>query len=820
MLSPFFGDLMHALTQDIRYAFRQMQRAPGFALIAVLTLALGAGLATAIFSVIDAVILRPLPYDQPERIYTPVTISGQGYGQPPSYLSYKDMRAQNHNFAALAGVWPYGSVNLESPSGPVALRSVEGTDNFFDVFGVSPVMGRTFRPGEDQPGKSNVVLLSYEVWQSNFGGQKDVIGKAIRLDGNSYTCIGVMSAGFNLRGIRNAVYTPLHSNHTWWSSRGTHWLGTIGRLKSGVTKQQAQADMDAVLANIGRAYPDTDAGRKVQLIGIADSINGNASSALWTLAGAALAVLAIGCVNLTGLLLARGVKREREIALRTAIGADRGRLVRQILTESLLLAAFGAAGGIFISWLLLTAMRVFLVKAMARGAEVHLNLTVLLAALAISVAASVVASLAPAVRLSGIDPKRALKSGGNAGTARTHQRLRSAFIVTQMALSLVLLSVAGVLLHAVAGHRNTNLGFDAKHILAAEIDLSPGRYDGRDLWTDFYQPLVERVRHLPGVQAAGLINIVPIQSYGSNREIHLTGQPPYPPNEVTLAEMRFASEGYFDAMGIRLVRGRMLSPSIDVPTNKAGTMVVNQAFVKKFIPKGLDPIGQHVDDSDKADEKTGIAGVVTDVRQALSEPSMPEMDWLYSQMDPKDRSEMLIGSNLIVRTAGDPKAEVASLREVFHQIDPTLPFRAPETMEEIVSDQLVMERMESWLFGIFAALAVALALVGLYGLISHEVELGTRDIGVRMALGASRGSVLGMVMRRVALLLATGVASGLLLTAAAKKVIASVAVIHFGQEAGLLALLALALGLAGALAALIPARRAASIEPMQALRME
>lgn len=811
---------METLLQDVRYALRQLHKAPGFTLIAVLTLALGVGAATAIFSVVDAVILQPLPYSQPDRIYAPVTLAKEGYTQPFSLPSFKDFRAQNHVFSALSVVWTT-SVNLQTRSGPVALQSVEGSDDFFNVFGVAPILGRTFRPGEDEPGKNDVAVLSYEAWKTHFDGRKDVIGQTIDLDGKPYTCIGVMPVGFRYPLSRtDAIYRPLHPDPALVDRRGDHWLRTVGRLKAGVTRQQALADLNSVMANLGRAYPDTDGGRKLQLVSLTDSVNGDSSGALWLLAAAVLAVLLIGCVNVAGLLLARGVKREREMALRAAVGANRQRLIRQILTESLLLAAMGAVGGVALAAVLLAGMKTFLAHALSRGADVQIDGVVLAAALAISVATSIAASLFPALRLSGADPNHALRSGGAAGTSRGQHRLRSVFIVSQVALSLVLLVVAGVLLRVIADTRGESLGFDAQHIMAAQIDLSPGRYEHEDAWANFYQPMLDRVSHLPGVEGAGLNDIVPIQNWGSNSEIHISGQPPYPPNEVTLAEVRYVSPGYFDAMGIHLLQGRMLSPSIDVSSNKAGTIVVNQAFVKKFIPAGLDPVGQHLDDSDKADEKTAIVGVVTDVRQDLNQKPLPEMDYLLTEIPPKDIQTYLMSTNLIVRTAGDPKTEIGSLRRVFHDIDPTLPFRAPETMDEIISDQLVMQRMESWLFGIFAGLAVLLAVVGLYGLISHEVEMGTRDIGIRMALGASRGEVATLVLWRVSILLAAGVAAGFALTWAAQRLIGSVVAIHFSHQAGLLALLAVGLATAGVFAALIPMRRAASVQPMEALRME
>ncbi|GGG95376.1 ABC transporter permease [Silvibacterium dinghuense] len=812
---------MSTLFQDIHYALRQARKQPGFTLIAVLTLALGVGAATAIFSVVDAVILRPLPYGQPERIFVPQTLSHQGYTQPFSLPSFKDFRAQNHVFAAVSGVSTrMGGANLETPSGPVALDWVQGSDDFFDVFDVAPLIGRGYRPGEDEPGKNDVAVLSYNVWQNNFGGRADILGQVLELNGHPYTCIGVMPAGFRYPlSVQHGIYTPLHPDPLIADQRGSHWLPAIGRLKPGITRLQAQADLDAVLNNLGRAYPDTDAGRREQLIGLSDMVSGKVSGTLWVLCAAVLAVLLIACVNVAGLLLARGVKRQREMVLRAAVGASRARILRQGLTESVVLAALGAAGGVFLSWLLLAAFRTFLIHAMQRGADVHVDVTVLLIALALSVSTSIAASLYPSLRLAGVEPSQALRSGGSAGTSRAHHSLRSVFIVSQVALSLVLLVVAGVLLRQVAGSSNTDLGFDGQHILAAEIDLSPGRYQNHNVWADFYQPMLERVNHLPGVRAAGIINLVPIQAWGWNTEIHVSGQPPTPANEITLAEDRYVSPGYFDALGIRLVQGRMLSPSLDIPTNKAQAIVVNQAFVKKFMPPGMNPEGQHIDDSDKADEKTRIVGEVTNVRQDLSQPSMPEMDYLYTEL-PAQYSDILMSTSLVVRTAGNPHTIIPALREVLHQIDPTLPFRAPETMDEIIADQLVMQRMATWLFGIFAGLAVLLAVIGLYGLISHEVEMGTRDIGVRMALGATRGSVLQMILRRVVVLLLIGVSGGLAIAYAAKQLIASVTVIDFGHQAWLLAGLAVAMLVTGLGAALLPARRAASIEPMVALRTE
>jgi predicted permease len=811
---------MNQFVQDIRFALRQLKRSPGFSVIVVLTLSLGIGAAAAVFSVIDAVLLRPLPFAAQDRLVFPNTTAREGYTQPWSYPSYKDARPDLKTFDALAG-YQTSEMNLEGPSGPISLRTVNGTDNFFTVFGVKPILGRTYLSGEDETGKDELAVLSYEVWQTQFGGQKDVLNKVIRLDGTPYTIIGVMPAGFRFPlSVRNAIYTPLHPDPRWKNNRGSHWMRTVGLLKEGVTREQSRADFVRVLANLGRAFPDTDAGRTVDIVPLQSQISADANGPLKTLALAVVALLAIACVNVAGLLLARGVEREREIALRAAVGADRFRLLRQLVTESLVLSVAGLAGGMFVGWALMAAMRTFLVRALARGADVHMNGTVLAVALALSAATSIIASLVPAIRLSGADPNRALRAGGAAGTSPGQHRLRSIFVVTQVALSLVLLMVSGLLLKNLQAQLRTNLGFDPKTILTAQIELSPGRYEGRDPLTTFYQPLLERVSHLPGVQAAGVIDALPIQNWGINSDVHIAGQPPNPPSKEMLAENRLASAGYFDAMGIKLVRGRMLSRALDTPDHPAGSVVVNEPFQQKFFSAGGDAVGAHIDDNDKAELKTGIAGVITSVRQDLNQAPLAEMDWLIDEIAPKDRLGNLANMTLVVRSSGNLESLVPSLHNAFREVDATVPFKTPESMTEIVSDTLVFERMEGWLFGTFAAFALLLAVIGLYGLINHEVELRTREIGIRMALGSSRGLVVVGILRRVVTLMVVAVSIGWLLTLALRKALTAVVEMRPGHDIGILSVLTAALIAVGVLASLAPARRAATIEPMQALRAD
>jgi predicted permease len=820
---------LQSLWADMRYALRQLARSPGFAITAVLALSLGVGAATSIFSVIDVVFFRPLPFANQDRLVFPFMKSRTGGSLPVSVLNYYEERSQLRTFTAMAGWSTLNRVNLERPEGSVSLRATKTTDNFFTVFGVAPILGRTFLPGEDQPGKDNVAVLSYDVWKADFNGDAGVIGRAVRLDGNPYTIIGVMPAGFRFPlYMREAIYTPLHAPESWARARGMHWMRTVGRMKDGVTLQQAQADLDRVMANLAKTYPQQEEGHTGILIPLAAELNGFASDGkmrgpMQTLSLAVLALLGIACVNVAGLLLARGVKREREIALRAAVGASRRRLIRQMINESLVLALAGLGGGILMSWLLLKAMNVFLVEAIARGADVSLNLKVLAVALLIATLTSVLASLAPAIRLSGTDPNRALRGGSGAGSGtslgKSQHRLRSIFVITQVALSLVLLMLSGLLLRNLQALFQTDLGFDRSKIIAIVLDLSRGNYKDRDPLLAFYHPLLDRVAHLPGVVASGVIDLLPIAEWGSGYDIHIAGQPPYPKNAAMGAETRNVSAGYFDAMGIHLTRGRLLSPALDRPDNIASSMVVNQALRRKFFANGDDPVGARIDDADKAEGKSGIVGVVTDIRQDLQSPAMPEMDWLIDAIPPKDRMDALRNMFLMVRADGDPKALIPALRGVVHDIDPGVPFRS-QTMEEAVDEQLTFQRLESWLFGIFAAFAVLLAGIGLYGLISHEVQLRTREIGIRMALGSARSTVMIQVLRRVALLVLSGTAIGCLLALASRKVLASVVEIHAAQDLGLLAAISVSMILVGMLTSIAPARAAASIDPMQALRNE
>ena len=802
---------MNKWMQDFRFALRQIRRAPGFAAVAIATLALSIGIATAVFSVLDATIVRPLPFHQPESIVILQPYSPQGYTQPASYPQYQDWKRENTTLSDLAG-YNRGTGNLEGPQGPVPVRTVAGTDNFFRVFDVKPVLGRTFAPGEDQPGRGNVVVLSYELWRQSFAANPAVIGTSIKLDGDTMTVIGVMPAGFRFPlSALNALYLPLVPSEQQAHSRGNHWLPTVARLKPGVTVAKAQADLSNVFTNVARSYPD-EAHKRIEVKTVSGVLLGQTSGPLTVLSLAVLGVLAIGCVNLAGLLLARGVRREREFSLRSAVGAARSRIIRQLLTETAVLSFAGAAIGTALSYGLLQLLRQLLVASLSRGSDIQLDLTVLGAALGIALLTGFVSSILPALHFSHVSPSQALRAGGSAGTSRAQNNVRSALIVVQVAIALGLMMCSSLLLRNLHSLRSTDLGFSTEGLLTEPINLTTSDYAHRNAFTTFYQPLLERVRAIPGVESAAIINMVPIDNYGMNSDVQIVGHPPAAANQEQLGELRFVTPDISRVFGARLLRGRLLSEAVDTEKS-APVMTVNQAFVDKFFAPGEDPIGKQV----AWDGKITIVGVTSNLRQNLLGPPLAEMDFPAVQQVPiGSQTEM----SLVVHTKVPPESIEGALREAMHQVDPTVPFRPALTMDDVIAETLTFQRLESWLFGIFAALALLLSLVGIFGMVNHEVELRTREIGIRMALGSTRGMVLSNTLRRVSLLMVTGVAMGLLLTGALHKVLSSVVEIHAAKDAWLLCMLAVGLAGAGVLAGVFPAHKAASIEPTEALRME
>jgi putative ABC transport system permease protein len=814
------GAGIELLWQDLRYGLRQLRKSRGFSFAAVLTLALGIGTTAAMFSVLDAVVLRPLPYNDIGRIVDVRAHSASTFWQMCSWPGYLEMRRQIATFQDLAGYAPYWGMTLRAGDQAQYVHVTQGTDNFFHVFGVNPMLGRTFLPGEDTPGKNNIVVLSYEIWRRSFNGNRNVIGTTAHLDGESYQVVGVMPAGFRFPlGEPNVVYIPVHVRPSWVDGWRDHWLLTIGLVKPGVALQTAAADMSRVMANIGNQQPDSDKGRTVQLMPITSALRGeNELPEIWVMLGAVLAVLLTACVNVAGLLMVRGLAREREMALRIAIGAARLRIVRQLLVENALLGTMGGAIGLLFAMGLLAAMKVFLAQAFMRGGNVRLNLPVALVALGVGVISSIGAGLLPALRASKSDPNRALKSGISAGTSRSQYRLRAGFVITQVALSLVLVVFSGMLLLTLRRMLRTDLGFDTRNLMMLGINIPSGDYSERGYVQSFMAPMAEQVVAIPGVVAAGFSDQPPALGYGSGGTMQLVGQPPDPPDRERVSETRTVTPGYYAAIGLPLVQGRRFS-SRDTPASQPA-VIVNEAWVKEFLTNYQDPVGQAFRQPG-GKPNISIVGVVANARQNLADPARPEIDFPFSNLSLQQQKDTgSLSVCLFVRTAVPPSTIVAQLRKTLHDVAPAVAFQTPSTMDDLLEDVLVNNRMESWLFGIFASIAVLLAAVGIQGLLTQEVTSQTRDIGVRMALGASRVAIAQMILKRISLLLTVGLGAGMGIILLLHRVVASVVALQFGRDGLIVAGLALLLGAIGLVAAVPPARRAASIDPMQTLRME
>jgi len=812
------------LSQNLHYALRQLRKNPGFTAVAVVTLALGIGATATMFSVIDAVVLRPLPYNNVKRIVDVQTSSASGSRAPISWPAYLEMRRLSTSFEALAGYEDYWGMTLSTGKQTQYLNVTQGTDNFFDVFGVKPLLGRTFLSGEDQPGKNDVVVLGYDVWRQSFSADPDVVNRVVQLDGRPYVVIGVMPAGFRFPFRKpNLVYTPMHVRPHWDTDWGTNWLLTVGRLKPQATTQHAQAEMMHVMQEIGQQHSITNKGWSAQLIPIETTLHmtrsgGSELSQLGVMLGAVLAVLLIACANVAGLLVTRSVSREREMSLRVAVGAARGALIRQLLVENALLGLVGACAGLLLAVGLLSALKLFLAHAFMRGANIQLNVPVISMTLTAGVVSSIAAGLIPAWRASRTNPGYSLTSGVKVGLSHHQRDVRAVFVVLQISLSFVLLVFSGLLLFTLQRMLQTNLGFSTKNLLTLGINIPSGDYKDRNFVTSFIGPLQQRVEGIPGVAAAGMIDQIPVVGFGSSWSPHIVGQPPDPPERARLAETRSVTPGYFEAMGLRILRGRNFATQ-DTPSSQP-VAIVNEAWVREFLPAGKDPLSQALQQGPKRPNMV-IVGVAQDVRQNLFDRGRPEIDFPFSQLS--QEAQQAIGSlsvALLVRTTVPSTSVVAQLRQALRDVAPTVAFQTPQTMDDVLDDALITNRMQSWLFGILAGIALLLAVIGIYGLLTQEVTSRIRDIGIRMALGATRLGIVQMVIKRVTVLMALGLGSGALGAILLRRVVTSVLDIQYDRDGIVIAGLMVLMALVALLAALIPARRAAKIDPTVALRYE
>jgi predicted permease len=800
--------------QDLRYGARKLLKSPGFALVAVMTLALGVGANTAIFSVVNAVLLRPLPFPEPERLVRVFGTAARrnSFSRPHSYLNFKDLRAQNQTFEAMAA-YTGSSSALSGAEAPEQITGVVASGDIFRVLGTKPLLGRLLEPGDERPGGSNAVVISHGLWQRRFGGDPRIVGRVIKLDGREREVVGVTPADFVFEFVTGAAdfWMPIDPSESAYQHRGAIFLEAIGRLKPGVSLGQAGADLGVVATRLEQQYQDSNAGIGVRLAPAQEELVGDVRPTLLVLLGAVGFVLLIACANVANLLLARAAGRSREIAVRSALGAWRARIVRQLLTESLLLSFAGGGLGLLFALWGVKILSAFVPEDVPRFGETSIDLRVLGFTLAASVLTGFLFGLAPALQSSRFDLNEALKEGGRGGTdGRGRKRVRSLLIVSEVALSLVLLVGAGLLIKSFVKLRNTDPGFDPGNTLTASVSLAPVRYDTDEKVADFCRLLVERVRALPGVESVGAVTPLPLSENNFSFSFSVMGQPPLPPGQGQSASARFVTPDYFRAQRIPLRAGRAFTEA-----DKAGApavIIINEAFARRYLP-GVEPLGQrlHLGLNNIEGE---IVGVVGDIRAAsLATPAAPEY---YVPEAVAGFTDM----TLVVRAAGDPASLTPALRQVVSEMDKDQPLYDVRTMDSLVAHSVARQRFSMALIGVFAALAMLLAAVGIFSVMSFLVAQRTHEIGLRIALGARPRDILSMVVRQGASLTAAGIGIGIVAAFALTRLMTGLLYEVSATDPLVYGVITLLLAAVALLACYVPARRATKVDPLIALRYE
>jgi predicted permease len=802
---------------DFRFAARMLVKKPGFTLIAVITLALGIGANTAIFSVVDAVLLRALPYQQSDRMMIVWrTQPDRGLNEHPiSPANFLDWQQQQTGFEQMAACEPGLGFNLTGSGEPERISGAMVSGGMFSVLKLNPSLGRAFSPEDDQPGAQPVVALGYGFWQRRFGGDPGVIGRTLELDGRSFTIVAVLSRE-NIFLEEADLWAPFAWSSEERAIRGFHSLGVIARLKPDVTRDRAQAEMEAIAARLAEAYPDSNAGSSVNIVPYRESIVSGVRPALLIFLAATGFVLLIACANVANLVLARASARRKEMAIRTALGAGRWRVVRQLMTENLLLACTGGALGVLLAWwgtdLLMSLQPPDLPRSGAIGVDTRvLSFTLLLALIT-----GVICGLIPAFQAARIDLIGTLKEGARGSTTDSGRRVRNGLVVAEIAMAMVLLVGAGLLTRSFINILSVSPGFNPQHLLAARISLPTTRYRDSKQQTDFFQQTLERLAVVPGVEAAGAINYLPLGGAGWMRRFAVSDQPLPAPGQEPRAVFSIVTPDYFKAMEIAVVQGRAFTPS-----DSAGAplvAIVNETLARNYWPNG-DLLGKRIRNIASGDRQPPwmeIVGVVKDVRAArlITEPG-PQMYVARAQITSPD-PEM----TLVVRAAGDPAKLASTVRSVVQAVDKDQPVYDLRTMPEVMASSVATPRFNLLLVGVFAALALALAIVGVYGVMSYLVAQRTHEVGVRMALGADARNVLRLVIGHGMKLALIGVGIGLAAAFALTRIMTSLLYSVSPTDPPTFLVIALLLGAVALLACYLPARRATKVDPMIALRYE
>jgi putative ABC transport system permease protein len=817
---------------DLKQSLRSLWKAKGFTTVAVATLAIGVGANTAIFSIIDTILLRPLPFRNPDQLVRLFETESAPGSFPFAGPDLGDWRSQNRTFLDMAMYgWPQ-DLNASQEGRADSVKGTITEVNFFDLLGVRPLLGRTWAPGEGQPGKDRVVVLSYALWQSRFAGNPLVIGRSIELDARNYTIVGVMPASFRFPA-RVQLWMPKEMVRSQYP-RGSHWANAIGRMRPGVTVRAALADLTVIAARLEKAYPDSNYKVGAKVISLRDNLVGDSRSSLLVMLCAVALVLLIACTNVANLLLSRAVARQKEMAVRSALGAGRARLLRQLLTESLLLGIAGGMAGLGLGWAIISLFSRAKSFALPQFNAIELNGTVLGFTFALAVVTGILFGVAPALQASGVDLHEELTGGaGSSVSPSKGRRLASnVLVVGEIALSLLLLAGAGLLLKDFVRLRNVEVGVRTAGVWTGAVQLPEARYEKDAQQDEFARGLLEKARQIPGVDTAALTDHLPLEG-GSNGFVKVRGQLPTPMNGP-LVETHSVSPDYFRAMGVRLIAGRFLSDtdaritaSLDaqrqqardknekIPPEETDAMiypaVINQAMARHFWP-GQDALRQLFSWGSDNGPWNQVIGVVGDVKEwGLTEKTVPEAYSIF-----RGRRSVF----LVLHTPSSPSGLTGAVRSAVAQLDGTLPVYNVRTMDEIIGDGAQGAQFLTLLVGAFAAFAALLAAVGIYGVLSYVVSQRTREIGIRMSLGASSGRVLGQVLAEGMRLAIIGFAIGVAGAIAAGRLMASL--LHevkpgdptvLAGTTAVLAIIALA-------ACYLPARRAAHLDPLSALRQD
>ena len=803
---------MDSLLKDIRYGIRGLLKRPGFTLIALVALALGIGANTAIFSLVNAVVLRPLPFPDPDQlVWAWGNISNGGNRASVSPLDFLDYRNQNKTFEQFAASMTMpAAVNITGNGDPERLNASAVTGNYFDTFKIAPALGRGFTLDNEKPGQDQVTVLSYDLWQRRFGGDPQIVGKKIILDGKPFEVLGVMGRDVSLPQA-GELWIPLNfDTEPGMKQRRAHFLRPVGRLKPGVSLTQAQADTDVIAAQLEQQFPDSNTGWNLRLVSLREQLVGSSRTYVFILFGAVGLVLLIACANVANLLLVRAAARQKEIALRSALGASRLRIVRQMITESLLLAVLGGALGTLLAQVGVDLLVSLSPDSIPRTVTVSVDSTVLLFTFAISLVTGLLFGLAPAFRTLNVNLIETLKEGMRGGDeSALKNRTRSFLVVFESAVAVMLLVGAGLLVRSLIALQRVDPGFDANNVLTMRLYLSPTKYDTPEKTANFLTEFQTRVSNLPGVETVGLITELPLSGQLNDLPFTVEGRPVASPDQAFGADFRRINQNYFSALRIPLLRGRGYIEQ-DV-RNDGKLVIVSQQLVDQVFPNE-DPIGKRLIMAMGDDTRYEIVGVVGDIRHgSLGGPPTPTM--YFPTMETNF-------TNVLIRTKTDPLSIAGSVRKEVHAIDPEQPVATVRPMSEWVNLSVSTQRYRTTLLALFAALATVLAATGIYGVMSYTVAQRTHEIGVRMALGAGRPDVLKLVVRQGMVVALVGVVLGLAGAFALSRVMTTLLFEVTARDPMTFAVVGALLTAVAFLACLVPALRATKVDPLTALRYE